>query len=600
MSSALERLGWTADSGNLAFMPPSRNTFNHSGQTIPVQAFSRYIVRNLKSSTVTTQGSTTKTSTSLSFLSVVAATLAIVGVFAKFRNHQAGLFSAVSSAFIIDIQSKLEPDPNEMTAAYMRVLIHAVNGSLYPDADPLAVVTWNGPAPEIVTVQCLLYASLATSLFAAFVAMLGKQWVNRYIRNRGGSAAEKSWDRQRKLDGMGRWYFYIVIEGLPVVLQIALVLFFCALLQYLWTINRVVTGVIIAVTLFGFVFYSGVTIAAVVSYDCPFQTTPSIVIRALADYVSRSYPSLTHSLRSFVPRVLYVIHLPAMWSVSLLRPLLAPVLGGLVRTLTTQTHVTPGIPLVVVEEPTRIFNDAHIDWVSYGADARCVAWVLYSSTDHDVILSSVRFAADIIWYPKIAEVLSPYMLAELFSGCFMDKQVVPGRAEQARAIAMALASVLSAQLCSEPENQDLRSLCGHIVANIDGLPGNNGGVFSLVMWALNLVAQPLDPSLDLQLSGVVIIPAAVDWITSRKIEGTGFTTFKHWIARVLLQTMWRWRRSYDTNTIICLPKAYLVIQALFHPMDPAPAVFKSNVSLALAIGLGLRVDAYDTYIPDTP
>jgi len=80
------------------------------------------------------------------------------------------------------------------------ILVHTMNESLFPDADPLTTV-WTGPSTEIVTAQCLLYASLTTSLFAAFVEMLGKQWVNRYIRNRGGSA-EKSWDRQWKLDGM--------------------------------------------------------------------------------------------------------------------------------------------------------------------------------------------------------------------------------------------------------------------------------------------------------------------------------------------------------------------------------------------------------------
>jgi len=57
-----------------------------------------------------------------------------------------------------------------MTAAYMQILIHAVNGSLFPDADPAAVV-WTGPPPEIATIQSLLYASLATSLFAAFLVM---------------------------------------------------------------------------------------------------------------------------------------------------------------------------------------------------------------------------------------------------------------------------------------------------------------------------------------------------------------------------------------------------------------------------------------------
>jgi len=140
------------------------------------------------------------------------------------------------------------------------------DGSLYPDADPLAAVAWNGSAPEIAIVQCLLYAILAASLFAAFVAMLGKQWINRYIH--GGSAAEKSWDPQRKL----------VMESLPAMLQIALALLGCALSQYLWAINRAVAGVIITLTLFGFGFHFVVIVVAAISYDCPFQTLLSIAI----------------------------------------------------------------------------------------------------------------------------------------------------------------------------------------------------------------------------------------------------------------------------------------------------------------------------------
>ena len=70
-----------------------------------------------------------------------------------------------------------------MTATYIWILIHTMNNSLFPDADPSST-TWIQPPPEIVTVQSLLYASLTTSLFTAFLAMLGKQWVNRYLRNR--------------------------------------------------------------------------------------------------------------------------------------------------------------------------------------------------------------------------------------------------------------------------------------------------------------------------------------------------------------------------------------------------------------------------------
>ena len=64
----------------------------------------------------------------------------------KYEAHRP-VFSAVSSAFTIDIQSKLQPDSNEMTAAYMRILIHAVDSSLFPDAD-LDPVTWTGPLPR--------------------------------------------------------------------------------------------------------------------------------------------------------------------------------------------------------------------------------------------------------------------------------------------------------------------------------------------------------------------------------------------------------------------------------------------------------------------
>jgi len=105
----------------------------------------------------------------------------------------------------------------------MRILIHNMNNSLFPDADPNSV-TWTGPPPVIVTVQSLLYANLTTSLFATFLAMLGKQWVNLYLRNRGGSAADKSRDRQRKLDGFEKWHFRLAIESLPVMLQLALLL----------------------------------------------------------------------------------------------------------------------------------------------------------------------------------------------------------------------------------------------------------------------------------------------------------------------------------------------------------------------------------------
>ena len=95
--------------------------------------------------------------------------------------------------------------------------------------------------------------------------MLGKQWVNQYLRSRRGSAADKSRNRQRKSDGFEKWDFHLVIESLPVILQLALLFLACALSQYLWTIGRAVAGAAIAVTFLAVTAYAFFTLAAIVS-----------------------------------------------------------------------------------------------------------------------------------------------------------------------------------------------------------------------------------------------------------------------------------------------------------------------------------------------
>ena len=88
--------------------------------------------------------------------------------------------------------------------ALLRAILLTLNQSAIPGETP--TVPQDPPTPsEIVTVTCLMYASLLISLLVAFVAMLGKQWLNRYMRNSGGSMIERCGDRQRKFDGIEKW-----------------------------------------------------------------------------------------------------------------------------------------------------------------------------------------------------------------------------------------------------------------------------------------------------------------------------------------------------------------------------------------------------------
>ena len=369
------------------------------------------------------------------------------------------MFSAVSSAFIIDVQSQLEPDPNDMTAAYMQILIRAVNSSLFPNADQTPI-TWTGPPPGIITVQSLLYTSLATSLFASFLAMLAKQWVKRYLRNHGGSAADKSRDRQRKLDGLERWYFRLVIESLPVILQLALLLLGCALSRHLWTISRTVAGVIITFTLFGIISYVFFTLAAALSYDCPYQTPPSTIVRTFIQYMARSRSNLAHLLQSLMAPIasIYSHSIENLGRILQgFHPGTRGIVGGFGHAAIPLWEM-PEIPLAVTTIPARIFEGIHTDWDSCKADTRCIGWMLSSTTDSDVIHSTVQFAADMVWYPELAAALSPHVLAGLFFECLLPGRVIPDRVEHASSIGMALASVLSTQLCTTSKGEGFEEL----------------------------------------------------------------------------------------------------------------------------------------------
>ncbi|KAJ7245563.1 hypothetical protein C8J57DRAFT_1524280 [Mycena rebaudengoi] len=107
----------------------------------------------------------------------------------------AGLFSAVSSAFIIQIQPELQQDPNEVTQQLLHVLIHNANQSLFSGID-LAEPS-NGATITVVIVQSLLYASLFSTLLAASLAVLGKQWLMHYdAAGSRGTLAERGLERQ--------------------------------------------------------------------------------------------------------------------------------------------------------------------------------------------------------------------------------------------------------------------------------------------------------------------------------------------------------------------------------------------------------------------
>ena len=206
----------------------------------------------------------------------------------------------MTSAFIIQVHPQLQQDPNDETAALLRVLIYKIDNTTFGNNAP-TLPQWPGPPRAIVQVQTILYASFAASLLSALLAMLGKQWLNRYASaDVRGTNIERSQNRQRKLNGIVTWYFDHVIESLPLMLQIALLLLGCALSRYLWEINTIIASVILGVTSFGAAFYLSIVVAGAFSVNCPYQTPGARILR-YALGILRSVPRFFFYLPHRIP-----------------------------------------------------------------------------------------------------------------------------------------------------------------------------------------------------------------------------------------------------------------------------------------------------------
>ena len=157
----------------------------------------------------------------------------------------------------------------------------------------------------MVWVQCLLYASIVCSLFAALGAVLGKQWLDHYMSvGERGTIETRGLERQRKFAALELWHFRTILEFLPILLQASLFLFAIALCAFMWNIQRTVAKVFIVTNGFGFIFYFVSVIASVLFQDCPFQSSLSRILRR---FLKPLWASCLDILRYLYLGCLYVI-----------------------------------------------------------------------------------------------------------------------------------------------------------------------------------------------------------------------------------------------------------------------------------------------------
>jgi hypothetical protein len=384
------------------------------------------------------------------------------------------------------------------------------------------------------------------SLLAAFVAMLGKQWLNRYLRHAGGSMIERCADRQRKIDGLEKWPFQLFIESLPVMLQIALLLLSCGLSRYVWSVNISVARVVISFTVLGVIFYLGIVIAGTSSYECPFQTPASTTLRALRrdkatqrllasvsplSVISFVYIAWRNGRQGFPSRYRRIrdaVTDPQSWGIFL------STISGIATNFRHQTIIL----LLRVDQGFGNAKQGLVQWIrrckhiillpiahegannrlhalrprdgllipvrniadlrKWNADnARCVCWIIRNITDPEAIESAIRLAGTIRWFDGDVDVDPPFeFIVSIFEACFDSaRKPHPGMSDRAYLSARAIIRINKAAKLRSWEFASKYPIPIPPDDHRNYIRGVNKDLSHLLKWFLpHPVYEPLDPS----------------------------------------------------------------------------------------------------------
>jgi hypothetical protein len=192
---------------------------------------------------------------------------------------KAGLFSAILTAFIIEVYKGL----NEDFAAVSVQIFQRISMQLGdPTVQHVVLPGPYTPPSRIVAVNVLWFSALILSLFTALFGILAKQWLHAHSKwSEDALPKETLALRYFYQEGLIRWRVPEIIGILPTLLQVALLLFVVGLVIYLWTLHVVLAGVLSAMVV-AMIILAGLTIALpVFNPDCPYKTPLGLIFAAL-------------------------------------------------------------------------------------------------------------------------------------------------------------------------------------------------------------------------------------------------------------------------------------------------------------------------------
>ena len=369
---------------------------------------------------------------------------------------QAGLLSAVSTAFIIDVLSRLDPkDPSEKSEVLLRGIHNTLEriANLIEDTTTLAEGAATlvedpsdpppGDSPTVITLTVgWLGVSLAASLGAALLAMLEKQQLDWYLLSRSGLTIGHCRDRQQKCDKLRSFSPFSISPPSHLLLYSLLLLAsgLCARISHLLTLGTI------------FIIYPATGVAmycwcSARSIKLPFRIPVSIASRSswkkVKSHIAASFCTVVAAGRSLykrlppvpmgrrspnspLPMVRPASQEPTSW-LAHLHSLLESIQRKISRVVHLPSSNSTVTPPWLTPTALAALREAN------ATDVRCVTWALWRTDDPEELDIAIRRAGTIRWFEDGLNAKPPYeLIVSTFEASFDTAgKISPGSRDRA-------------------------------------------------------------------------------------------------------------------------------------------------------------------------
>jgi hypothetical protein len=216
----------------------------------------------------------------------------------------------VLTTFIIATLDSLQQDYSQVTANALYQISQQLRDPTVVSL-PTQIPDFQ-PESSDVRVNILWLVSLVASLLAALLSILVKQWLGEYMTWTSMVPGKNTVAlRQYRAQGWERWGVRRYREVIPVLLQLALVLFLCGLVDFLWNLQSNVAIVITAVAGITVGIWLFVTLMPIVVAQCPYRSPLSWVSKRIMQALSGLLLYFLVLLAIFFTIIFFLI----LWSV---------------------------------------------------------------------------------------------------------------------------------------------------------------------------------------------------------------------------------------------------------------------------------------------